>query len=148
MACHNGLRSSTGEDVSIGFDWRSSVMAQAARDPYWQASVRREASEQARASAAIEDECSTCHMPMNHLEAHAAGGKGQVFTSLRSGVAPTQVASALDGVSCSVCHQIEADKLGKPESFVGQFVVEMTGRQPRKAMGPFAVKAPVARVMQ
>jgi cytochrome c551/c552 len=148
MACHNGLQSSQAEDVSIGFDWRSSVMAQSARDPYWQASVRRESSEHAPAAAAIEDECSTCHMPMNHLESRAAGRKGQVFANLKAGIAPAQVASALDGVSCSVCHQIEADKLGKPESFVGNFVVDMSGRQPRKAMGPFAIKPPVARVMQ
>jgi soluble lytic murein transglycosylase-like protein len=42
MACHNGVSTSTGEDVSIGFDWRASMMANAARDPYWQAAVRRE----------------------------------------------------------------------------------------------------------
>ena len=41
MACHNGLYTSTGDDVSIGFDWRGTMMASAARDPYWQASVRR-----------------------------------------------------------------------------------------------------------
>jgi hypothetical protein len=147
MACHNGLISTKAEDVSIGFDWRSSVMSQAARDPYWQASVRREISEHASAVAAIEDECSTCHMPMNHLEAHAAGRKGQVFANLRSSLPPAQAAPALDGVSCSLCHQIEADKLGKPESYVGNFVIDMTGRLPRKAMGPFAIKPPVARVM-
>jgi hypothetical protein len=147
MACHNGLISSKAEDVSIGFDWRSSAMAQAARDPYWQASVRREITEHATAAAAIEDECSTCHMPMNHLDARVASRQSQVFANLRPGLAPAQTASALDGVSCSLCHQIEADKLGKPESFVGNFVIDMTGRLPRKALGPFAVKPPVARVM-
>src|SRR5215469_17751795 len=42
QACHNGLTTRSGEDISIGFDWRSSLMANSARDPYWQASVRRE----------------------------------------------------------------------------------------------------------
>lgn len=147
MACHNGLLSPKGEDVSIGFDWRSSVMAQAARDPYWQASVRRETSEHAPAAAAIEDECSTCHMPMNHREVQAAGRKSQVFANLRRGLAPAQAASALDGVSCSLCHQIGPDKLGTPESYVGNFVIDTTGPLPRKVFGPFDVKAPVARVM-
>lgn len=147
MPCHNGLVTAKAEDVSIGFDWRSSAMAQAARDPYWQASVRREITEHATVAGAIEDECSTCHMPMNHLDARVAGRKSGVFANLRPGLAPAQAASALDGVSCSLCHQIEADKLGKPESFVGNFVIDMTGRQPRKAMGPFAVKPEVARVM-
>ena len=41
MACHNGLRAPSGEDVSIGAAWRSSMMANSSRDPYWQAGVRR-----------------------------------------------------------------------------------------------------------
>ncbi|HMF01272.1 MAG TPA: hypothetical protein VKK06_15390, partial [Terriglobia bacterium] len=42
FACHNGLSTSAGEDISIGFAWRASIMANSARDPYWQAGVRRE----------------------------------------------------------------------------------------------------------
>src|SRR5213594_524178 len=42
LACHNGLKTSSGEDISIGFDWRSGMMANSSRDPYWQGSVRRE----------------------------------------------------------------------------------------------------------
>ena len=42
MACHNGLSTTKGEGVSIGVDWRATMMANSARDPYWQASVRRE----------------------------------------------------------------------------------------------------------
>src|SRR5690606_22987753 len=42
LACHNGLVTPSGEDVSIGSQWRASIMANSARDPYWQAAVRRE----------------------------------------------------------------------------------------------------------
>src|SRR5207253_1713736 len=42
MACHNSLTAPSGEDVSIGIAWRASIMANSARDPYWQAGVRRE----------------------------------------------------------------------------------------------------------
>ena len=42
FACHNGLSTSAGEDISIGFSWRPTMMANSARDPYWQAGVRRE----------------------------------------------------------------------------------------------------------
>jgi len=42
VACHNGLKTSQGEDSSIGLQWRASVMANSSRDPYWQGSVRRE----------------------------------------------------------------------------------------------------------
>ena len=42
IACHKGVSTSTGEDVSIGYDWRASMMANSGRDPYWHAAVRRE----------------------------------------------------------------------------------------------------------
>ena len=42
MACHNNLVTPLGEDVSIGSTWRSSMMANSGRDPYFQAGLRRE----------------------------------------------------------------------------------------------------------
>ena len=33
MACHNQLTAPDGQDVSIGFNWRSSMMGNSARDP-------------------------------------------------------------------------------------------------------------------
>ena len=42
VACHNQLSTPAGEDVSIGSSWRATMMANSARDPYWQAAVRRE----------------------------------------------------------------------------------------------------------
>src|SRR4051812_14786338 len=64
VACHNGLTTSEGEDVSIGTMWRSTIMGNAARDPYFQAGVRREVIDHPSLSVAIQDECATCHMPM------------------------------------------------------------------------------------
>src|SRR5664279_2737893 len=69
MACHNGLYTANGDNVSIGFDWRGTMMASAARDPYWQASVRRELSDHPQSAKAIENECSRCHMPMANVQA-------------------------------------------------------------------------------
>ena len=82
IACHNGLTTSTGEDVSIGFAWRASIMANSSRDPYWQASVRRESIDHPESKAAIEDECSVCHMPMTRYEAKLRGKPGEVFAHL------------------------------------------------------------------
>jgi len=147
MACHNGMSTAKGEDVSIGVDWRSSMMANAARDPYWQASVRREVRDHASSAAAIEHECSLCHMPMAHVQARAEGKQGEVFANLGRNAPPAKAALAQDGVSCTVCHQIEPDKLGKPESFSGGFVIDTSGKTPRKAMGPFDVKPLLARFM-
>ena len=147
MACHNGLSTAKGEDVSIGFDWRGTMMANSARDPYWQASVRRELRDHAGAAAAIENECSLCHMPMDHVQARSAGKTGRVFANLgRSAQGPGPV-FAQDGVSCSVCHQILPENLGKPESFVGGFALDTSARSPRKIVGPFEVKPALARLM-
>ncbi len=64
LACHNGLVASNGEDVSIGFKWRSSMMGNAGRDPYWMAAVRRESLDHPAALDVIEDKCTVCHLGM------------------------------------------------------------------------------------
>ena len=105
IACHNGLIAPSGEDVSIGADWRGSMMANSARDPYWQAAVRREILDHPTAQAAIEDECSICHMPMTTFAARASGGKGRILDYLPIGRGgDPDAALAADGVSCTVCH--------------------------------------------
>src|SRR5438034_9368402 len=76
MACHNGLTTPTGEDISIGVNWRTSMMANSGRDPYWMAGVRRELIDHPAAAALIQDECTICHMPMMRYEAKLAGGDG------------------------------------------------------------------------
>jgi hypothetical protein len=141
VACHNGLVTPRGEDVSIGTDWRASMMANSARDPYWQASIRRETLAHPTVAAAIEHECSACHMPMTRYQAKAGGGMGQVFTHLP--VIPQKTpghALAADGVSCTLCHQIGKEKLGERDSFVAGFVVDTTAvAGSRKVFGPYDV---------
>lgn len=153
MACHNGLTTPAGEDVSIGTDWRASMMAQAARDPYWQASVRRETVDHPAAAAAIESECATCHMPMAHTMTEAAGGTPGVFVHLPvvGGVAGGGALAplAVDGVSCALCHQVGPERLGTRESFVGGFVVDtVTPPGERPIFGPFAVEPGLERIMR
>lgn len=127
LACHNQLTAPSGEDVSIGSAWRATMMANSARDPYWQASLRREVLEHPSAAAAIENECSTCHMPMMQTEARVAGGRGEVFANLPVGAHQTRAATlAADGVSCTVCHQITPDGLGDPSSYNGHFRIDET----------------------
>ncbi len=149
LACHNGLAGASGADVSIGTDWRSSMMANAARDPYWQGTVRRETLDHPDAAADIEAECSICHMPMARYTAHAGGGRGEVFANLPVGRSPTPLAAlAGDGVSCTLCHQILPDGLDSRESLVGRFAIdERTAWGERKIFGPFEVTDGHARVM-
>ena len=82
FACHNGLTTRGGQDVSISSDWRSSAMANSSRDPYWQVSVRRETIDHSPAAAQIEDECSICHVPMSRYAAKSVGQPGRVFAHL------------------------------------------------------------------
>jgi hypothetical protein len=150
LACHNTLTTPAGEDVSIGSAWRASMMANSARDPYWQASVRRESIDHRSAAKAIEDECSICHMPMARTEARAAGGHGEVFAHLPIGRHESPRARlAADGVSCTLCHQIAEDGLGTRESFTGRFVVKGLLAPGEPSMfGPFAVDAGRSSVMR
>ena len=85
MACHNNLVTPLGEDVSIGSTWRSSMMANSGRDPYFQAGLRREVIDHPAAAADIQDECAACHMPMLQRTAHAADGRADIFAQLPIG---------------------------------------------------------------
>ncbi len=147
IACHSTLSTAGGEDISIGYDWRSTIMANSGRDPYWHAAVRREVTDHPVAQAAIEDKCSTCHMPMMRFDAAAAGGKGQVFASIVPG-APTH-REAFDGVSCTVCHQIEAANLGTHASLDGGFEIDETkALGERTIFGPHSVDSGRQSVMR
>ncbi|MGQ0646364.1 MAG: hypothetical protein ACT4P7_02265 [Gemmatimonadaceae bacterium] len=134
MACHNGLTTSAGEDVSIGKAWRATMMANSARDPYWQASVRREVLDHPERRQEIEDECSTCHMPMMRTQARVDGHPGEVFAHLPIDNGKDEAATlAADGVSCTLCHQMQDLQLGKAASFSGGFSIDATlprGKRP------------------
>jgi hypothetical protein len=147
IACHSGLHTSAGDDASIGYDWRSTIMANSARDPYWHAGVRREVTDHPAAQAAIEDKCSTCHMPMARFDAVTRGELGQVFANIPP-AAPAH-RKAFDGVSCTVCHQITAANLGTHASFDGGFEIERgTALGNRPVYGPYPVDAGRASVMR
>jgi len=149
IACHNGLTTASGEDVSIGFDWRASVMANSSRDPYWQASVRRESIDHAPATADIEDTCSRCHMPMMRYDAKVHGKRGAVFANLPFSAHRDGGSLAEDGVSCSLCHQLSAQRLGAPETFTGNFLVDSPDpRGQRHEYGPYATDAGHTLVMK
>jgi len=149
IACHSGLKSPQGADVSIGTSWRASMMANSARDPYWHAAVRREVTDHPSAQAAIEDKCSTCHMPMAHVVASAGGGLSEVFSNIASMRVNPEGHLAADGVSCTVCHQIRPDNFGTEASFTGGFIVDTTTPAEQRAIyGPHQVDGGRQHLMQ
>ncbi len=149
MNCHNNLVAPSGEDVSFGTNWRTSMMANSARDPYWHAAVRREVTDHPESQAVIENECSTCHMPMAHYQANINGQMAQVFANLPANQPVTQQNMlAVDGVSCTTCHQITDENFGERESFVGGFVIDsLKPMGQREIYGPYPVDAGRSRIM-
>jgi hypothetical protein len=149
VACHNGMTTRTGEDVSIGVNWRTSMMGNAGRDPYWMAGVRRETIDHPTAATLIQDECSICHMPMMRYEAKLAGSEGEAFAHLPPDLNTLSDRLADDGVSCSVCHQITGQNLGKRESFVGGFKIdEKAAPGERNIYGPFEIDKARTTIMK
>ena len=138
LVCHNNLKTASGQDVSIGKEWRAGTMANSARDPYWQGSVRREVLEHPESSVAIQTECASCHMPLQFLQDKEQGHPTEVFKHLPLQPDHADDASAADGVSCTVCHQIQSKGLGTPASYSGNFEVAPAGTNPRPVFGPFA----------
>jgi hypothetical protein len=142
IACHVGMKTAAGEEYSIGFDWRASIMANSSRDPYWQGSIRRETMDHPQATQHIENECSFCHMAAVRLADRDAGRDTHVFqrfpfVTLDAKTAQLQRA-AQDGVTCSVCHQIEKDGLGTDATFNGNVQVSKAVREDeRPEYGPF-----------
>ncbi|MES1255694.1 MAG: hypothetical protein ABUS56_08800 [Acidobacteriota bacterium] len=149
VACHNGITTSTGEDISIGLAWRTSMMGNSGRDPYWMAGVRREITDHPMAEKLIQDECTICHMPMMRYESKLAGGEGQVFAHLPPDRSNPLDKMSDDGVSCSVCHQITGEGLGTRASFVGGFKIdEKTKYGERHEYGPYETDKGHATIMK
>jgi len=157
MACHNSLRAPSGEDVSIGANWRASMMANSSRDPYWQAGVRREVTDHPAAAQAIQDTCAACHMPMSRTEARINGSQGSVFEHLPV-IRKSDRADRLahDGVACSLCHQITDQNLGTAASFTGGYVISTAdpgagaggSRKERPVFGPFKIERGMTTIMR
>ena len=64
----------------------------------------------------------------------------QVFANLAP--AAPQHALAADGVSCTVCHQIAAERLGEHASFDGGFTIAAPGDGPRRFRAPRGRRGP------
>jgi hypothetical protein len=138
----------SGADVSIDAAWRATMMGNAARDPYWRASVRVEGLLAPDYQAVIEDKCATCHTPMARFTARAQESPTLVLEEGFLDPGSALHTLALDGVSCTLCHQIEEQGFGALESFSGGFSID-DERPPgeRIAFGPFPVTPNQAQVM-
>jgi len=151
VACHNVLMTAAGEDVSIGASWRSTMMANSGRDPYWQAGVRRETIDHPMQSEDIQTECAACHMPMLQKISKAIGKKTDIFAQLpidKDDDSELHMLAA-DGVSCTVCHQISDEGLGTRDNFNANFSMRATPPDgARVIFGPFQIDAGRKTIMR
>jgi len=142
--CHDNLVDDNGTDVSIVKAWQGTMMANAATDPLWKAKVATEVKEHPELKQTIEAKCSRCHTPMANVEAtyndDNVSLSGDGFLNHDN----LHYDAAMQGVSCTLCHQIENTKvLGTTEGFSGNFEINTTTRN---IYGPY--QNPVERPMQ
>jgi hypothetical protein len=123
------------------------MMANSAKDPLWQAKISSEVNRNPALAAVIEEKCSRCHMGMARYQAITDGSPVSVLGSGFLNTSHPLHEAAMDGVSCTLCHQIQDLGLGTPDSFTGQYVIDTTTVSPyRAAFGPYS--DPVAHPME
>jgi hypothetical protein len=122
--CHSGLKDSAGSDVSIDAQWRSTMMANSAKDPLWQAKMESEVTRNPAIQAVIEEKCSRCHMGMARYQAITDGTTVNILGEGFLDPGNLLHEAAMDGVSCSLCHQIQNIGLGTPGSYTGLYFID------------------------
>ena len=111
--CHTNLTDAAGNDVSIDSHWRSTIMANASKDPFWQAKVASEVARNPQLKEVIEDKCASCHMPMAYTQADVDDLPTLMLDDGFLNPANTLNEAAMDGNSCTLCHQIVDPELGE-----------------------------------
>jgi len=129
--CHTCLSDSANNNVSIDTHWRSTMMANASKDPIWQAKVASEVIRNPELKEVIEDKCATCHMPMAYTQANTDGLSTFILDGGFINPDNTLNKAAMDGNSCTLCHQII-------DPVLGEYSIDTSTEPPdRLIYGPF-----------
>ncbi len=135
--CHNtsdfALRDQAGNDVSPVARWRSTMLANSSKDPFWKAKVKHEGIENPAHKEALENVCTRCHAPMGMVNALLAGEEEYTLEHLHDDP------MGKDGISCTLCHQI--NDFSSP-SFSGNFGINAS----KEIYGPY--ENPITHQMQ
>ena len=111
QTCHSNadasgaMRDNQGRGIAPHDLWRSSMMANAARDPFFRAVFA--------AQKGATDACMGCHAPMAAYESKTPLGLKHLDEEFEEEDADV-AAMARDGASCTFCHQIQPG--GKPNA--------------------------------
>lgn len=137
--CHNALFDAQDNDVSIETEWSATMMAHSARNPLWQAKFATEILRSPGLEEELNGACTRCHAPMANVESSLVPGDTQFFDAGFADADNPYHDAAMDGVSCTLCHQIADDgNLGSEASFSGGYSVEeFADPSDRPAYGPY-----------
>jgi len=131
-------------DISPYAEWSASMMGLAGRDPIFHAQMAWEERNNPEIAKQTENFCLRCHQAGAQRQFHLDNGDPNdepiivpppqkpdqpLFTNKYTYLEPSSVISnatkygalGRDGITCTVCHQIEAEGLGTPETFTGNF---------------------------
>lgn len=95
-----------GRDVNVADDWRSGMMANSARDPFFRAKASHELLVNPGHAGVLDNKCLSCHAPLAMHEEHLMGRPAFTLAMLDTSVL------GLDGVSCLSCHGQSPDSSG------------------------------------
>ncbi|MBI3925791.1 MAG: cytochrome P460 family protein [Armatimonadetes bacterium] len=158
LSCHSGDSSAFGPnmffepeniDVSPFGEWSWSMMGLSGRDPIFYAQLDSEMAlhdhDGELTPAEIQDTCLSCHGVMGQRQFHI-DHPGELFTQDKvtitdpSSPFATDAALARDGVSCTVCHQIEDNRnVPLQQIQTGRFQVTPLGPDGTMTLqGPFS----------
>ncbi len=136
--CHEGLVDEVGNEVSLYSEWSGTMMANAAKDPLWRAKMQAESLAHPTLQTTIEATCGRCHTPIANVEARV---RGETLSLTGSGVLSVDNSDhnfAMEGVGCTLCHQIQGGNFGAVGSFSGGYLIDqVTPRPERRIYGPY-----------
>ena len=144
-------------DISPYAEWSASMMGLAGRDPIFNVQLEWERHNQPQVADQISNLCTRCHQAAGQRQYHLDHGdpadpaqilpadttdKGPLFSADYALLEPSSEinnetqwgALGRDGITCTLCHQIEAEGLGTPGTFTGQFHFP---EQPGQVYGPY-----------
>lgn len=95
-----------GIDVNVTDDWRATMMANSAKDPFWRAKVSHEVLVNPNHQVELENKCTSCHAPQGNYNAKFNGDPHYGIEDMIGDPV------AMDGVACVACHQQSPDSIG------------------------------------
>lgn len=114
-----------GNDISPVTTWQATMMANSAKDPFWQAKLSHEKLANPTHASTIDATCIRCHAPLGKFNA-IHHDIAYPFDSLKTDPI------GMDGVSCLACHSMAAEGLGTV------FSSEMTYDTTHKVFGQYS----------